>query len=940
MLEALIQQRSLHSKLLGLVDANQVDISQFQHMFGLSDFFFKVTEQYPDFIAELAHKQLFESTDRTDFQAALIEDAILQTKDINQFKQHIRKVRHCCLAIIAFRDMLGLASLDESLRHLSQLADLCIQAALSKVEQLFKPQWGLAYNQDGQRQTLLVVAMGKLGAQELNFSSDIDLIFFYPEEGHTQGGQRSLENQQYFIRIGQQLISVLNEVTQDGFVYRVDMRLRPYGDSGALAISFDAMEDYYQEQGREWERFAMVKARAVTGTEAEQQRFYKLLLPFVYRRYIDFGVLDAFRQLKSQIEIEIRRKNQADNIKLGAGGIREIEFIVQSLQLIRGGREPKLRERHLLSVLPLLAQFNFLAQSEVDALLTSYRFLRKLENALQAIDDKQTQLLPQDTQEQTRLARAMKYESWQQCYAAFDSHRKQVDTIFSSLFAEEKAQTLEQAPEKQQLQRYQDLWQGGQQQAFPHFAEAIQQFRQSRLLQKLTERGRKRLDKLMPLLLAVADQQADKSCIQRLLDLIAAIAKRTAYLELLTENPPMLEHLVELCASSERLASQLQQYPLLLDELLYPSALYQPTPIQDIENELNIALMRFDPSDAEAIIEGLRQFKLAFDLRVAAAELKGIFAVKQASRYLSHVATVIVSRVVKLAWQEMCAKYGVPAEGMRAEQVSGFAVIAYGKMGGMEMSYDSDLDLVYVHNLNTNAETLISHPEQKSIEVGRFLMRLAQRIVHLLSIRTTSGVLYEVDMRLRPSGNSGLLVSSEQAFIDYQLNEAWTWEHQALTRARVVAGDLTFKNMLVSVKQQVFVKTASQHDLAEQVVDMRHKLRENKLSPNAKDFDFKQSPGAMVDVEFISQYLTLKHGKQFAELIDESNTIRRLRILAQHQLLSAEDEQTLVAAYRECRAQVHLRALQNLPAKAALENLSYNPDNVCQIWRKIFADSE
>jgi [glutamine synthetase] adenylyltransferase / [glutamine synthetase]-adenylyl-L-tyrosine phosphorylase len=925
------------ASLRSLLSDLDIQRTQIELVASMSPFVNSVCTQYPNQMAELIKAGVLEQPERLDWQRENVSACFNQT-DINQVKSAMRQCRRLLMAVIAIRDLTGQASLRETLRHLSELADDFIQLTLDWLQNSAEDMFGCAYNQLAGKQSLVVLAMGKLGAKELNFSSDIDLIFCFDEEGVTRGGRRSVEHQQYFNRLGQLLIQMLSDHTADGFVYRVDMRLRPYGDSGALVLSYAAMEEYYQDQGREWERFAMVKARAVTGSAQEKKLITSMLKPFVFRRYIDFGVLDAIRQLKSQIEIEQRRKRHIDNIKLGSGGIREIEFIVQSLQLIRGGREPRLRERHLLNVLPLLAEFEFLSLAEIKQLKLSYQFLRKLENCLQALEDQQTQLLPQDQSNQNSLAVALGFGDWPSCYQSYITHSQQVHSIFASLFSESELEDAE-AKHANQSQSGTELWHGGFD-TEDDTSIAIDAFKQSKFITKMTERGRRRLDQLMPILLTlIVSNQASKQALQPILDLITAIAKRTAYLELLAENPPMLAHLVDLCAMSKRLASHLQSYPLLLDELLYPKSLYTPPPIDSIDSELGCALLRCDPDDAEQVVEGLRHFKLAHELRVAAAELKGVFDIKQVSRYLTEIATSIVKRVVQLAWQEMFDKYGAPFEGATRLKVEGFGVLAYGKVGGKEMGYDSDLDLVYIHDLETNGQTIVFEAQQKSIEVGRFVMRLAQRIMHLLSIRTASGVLYEVDMRLRPSGNSGLLVSQLDAFIDYQLNDAWTWEHQALTRACLIGGDEALGEKLISIKQRVFEKTAKQTDLLKQVVDMRQKLRGNKLNPTDKFFDLKQGLGGMVDIEFICQYLTLKHGASIDGFANESNTIERLKALADNQYIEKQQAQTLIQAYRDYRTQVNILAHQNAPAKLLLEITALNPDNVLKIWQNMMKES-
>ncbi|TFT55003.1 bifunctional [glutamate--ammonia ligase]-adenylyl-L-tyrosine phosphorylase/[glutamate--ammonia-ligase] adenylyltransferase, partial [Proteus mirabilis] len=737
-----------------------------------------------------------------------------------------------------------------TLKQLSVLAETLISVAKDTLYQQCCQQWGTPCDSEGKPQPLLILGMGKLGGFELNFSSDIDLIFAYPENGVTQGGRRELDNAQFFTRLGQKLIKVLDQHTMDGFVYRVDMRLRPFGESGPLVMSFAALEDYYQEQGRDWERYAMVKARVLGAEKREYcQILRQMLRPFVYRRYIDFSVIQSLRNMKSMISREVRRRGMIDNIKLGAGGIREIEFITQVFQLIRGGREPELQSHSLLTVLNVIAKLELLSAQETSQLADSYLFLRRLENLLQSIADQQTQTLPDNLEDKARLAFAMGFDDWQMLYQQINQKMQAVSVIFTQLIGED-----DENEDEEDVSEFKRLWllgrlpdsatlfhQGLTAEDRQAICQTLQLFRQDISKRTIGPRGRDVLDALMPKLLAkVCLQPQALVILQRITPLLLGIVSRTTYLELMQESDEVLTHVVRLCAASPMIAEQLTRHPLLLDELLDPHSLYQPLPLNAYQDELRQYLLRVPEEDEEQRLEALRQFKQAQLLRIAAEDIAGVLPVMKVSDHLTYLAEAIIHAVVHQAWSYMVKRYGEPAHLAQRDGL-GFAVVGYGKLGGWELGYSSDLDLVFLLDCPMNILTTGA----KQIDARQFYLRLAQRIIHLFSTRTSSGVLYEVDARLRPSGESGMLVSTIQAFDEYQKNEAWTWEHQALIRARMIYGDDQLQQMFARTRHETLCLARNATVLQQEVREMRQKMVQHLAPTQSNTFDLKASSGGI-----------------------------------------------------------------------------------------------
>ncbi|MGF1725216.1 bifunctional [glutamate--ammonia ligase]-adenylyl-L-tyrosine phosphorylase/[glutamate--ammonia-ligase] adenylyltransferase [Photobacterium nomapromontoriensis] len=851
----------------------------------------------------------------------------------------LRQFRCREMVWIAWRDFTAEASLAQSLAHLSQLAEAIIMEAYHWLYAQSCNEWGTPMNAAGEAQPMLILGMGKLGGGELNFSSDIDLIFTYPENGDTQGGRRSLSNAQFFTRLGQRLIKALDQQTYDGFCYRVDMRLRPFGDSGPLVMSYAALEDYYQEQGRDWERYAMIKAR-VMGRESfsQYQELRQMLRPFVFRRYIDFSAIQSLRRMKSMISSEVRRRGLHNNIKLGSGGIREVEFIAQSFQLIRGGRIPDLRGRGLRETLVAIREHGLLPDPQVDALEQGYDFLRRLENLLQAIDDKQTQTLPDKPLDQCRLALAMGYVDWSALTQAISQQMAAVHAVFDDIIgADEDELTLEAAAQ------YHEMWAMvkdpdvlltilNELEAPDAKSQALLLGNMKAELSKRTlgPRGREVLSRLMPAVLALVVLREDAAAVlERVNKLIVRIATRTTYLELLSEHPAALEQLIRLCAASPMVAAQLAQYPILLDELLDPQHLYRPTSLANYGDELREYLARIPEEDMEQQMEAIRQFKQTQLLRISAADIAGTLPLMKVSDHLTYLAEAIVAAVVNQAWLQMVDKYGSPSHLMDRDG-RGFAVLGYGKVGGWELGYGSDLDLVFLHDCPDNVYT----SGRKEIDGRQFYLRLAQRIVHLFSTRTSSGVLYEVDVRLRPSGASGLLVSTMEAFAEYQQQEAWTWEHQALVRARMIYGDNTLQHKFVAVREQILMQPREPVKLRSDVVAMRHKMREHLGSKQASMFGLKQDKGGITDIEFLAQYLVLQYASGERALTRWSDNIRVFDTMAEYGILAPEEAMQLKQAYCVMRDEIHRLSLLGLPAYVSNEAFMVERTAVQAIWHQ------
>ncbi|MBK8133821.1 MAG: bifunctional [glutamate--ammonia ligase]-adenylyl-L-tyrosine phosphorylase/[glutamate--ammonia-ligase] adenylyltransferase [Gammaproteobacteria bacterium] len=909
-----------------------------------SEFAASVCCRQPEAFLALAERGDLAAAWEADAIATDLAAALAGCPDADELGRRLRRFRNLAMLRIVWCDLTRSADLERTMAALSALAEACIRGALAFLHPEACRLWGTPIGIDsGQPQQLLVLAMGKLGGGELNLSSDIDLIFAYPEAGETVpvagGATRVLDNQEFFLRLGRKLIRALDQHTAEGFVFRVDMRLRPYGDSGALVASFDALAEYYQTQGRDWERYAMIKARAVSGDPAAGARLGDLLRAFTYRKYIDYSAIQALRDMKALINREVARRDMAGNIKLGAGGIREIEFIAQAFQLIRGGRDRRFQTPRLRAVLELIDRDALLPDRAGARLWDAYVFLRNTEHALQAWRDQQTQTLPAEAADRERLASLMGYPDWIRFAAALDAVRTEVRALFDAVVApaatagadDDRARAiwLLAAGESPLADELGGLGYGA---AAERAAEVLQQLHRSRGVQAMAADARGRLDHLMPLLIAECGADGAET-LHRVSAVVEAVARRSVYLTLLSENPGARRQLVRLCAASPWVADELAHYPALLDELLDPATLYAPPDRAGIATELTRHLERVPGDDLETRMEALRYFRRAHALRVAAAEITGALPLMKVSDYLTWLAEAILEEVVTFARAQLVARHGHPVTATGVEP--GFLVVGYGKLGGIELAHGSDLDLVFLHDAEPTLATDGAHP----LSNEQFFARLGQRVIHMLSTRTASGALYEVDMRLRPSGNSGLLVTSCDAFERYQAESAWVWEQQALVRARPVAGSAALAARFAAVRREVLCRPRERAALAREVCAMRAKMRAHLAAEasaqNQGLFDLKQDAGGIVDIEFMVQFAVLAESQHHPELARWTDNIRILDAIVTAGILPAADAETLREAYKTYRSAGHRLQLQREPGVVPAAEFTAPRAAVTAIWEHL-----
>ncbi len=928
-------------------------LQQIRHVFTLSEFALTQACRDPqDFLQLLTGGSLAHSQNTASMRGELQHQVKACTTE-DELQTVLRRFRNRQQLRIIWRDLTRQTELDETTHELSALADACISLSYHWLYEQQCRQSGIPTGRtSGQPQQLVVLAMGKLGAGELNLSSDVDLIFTYPEAGETSGTKRSLDNQEFFTRLGQKLIKVLDSQTVDGFVFRVDMRLRPYGAGGPLVHSFSAIEQYYQNQGRDWERYAMIKARVVAGDQQAGSRLLRILRPFVYRRYLDFSAIEALRSMKQLIQQEVMRKDMDDNIKLGTGGIREVEFIAQAYQLIHGGRDLSLQQRPLLDVLDTLARQGYKDADKVAELKQAYRFLRYTEHALQAVADRQTQRLPALPLERARLAAIMGFADWSTFAGQLGTYRLHVEQQFRAVIADpdhddEEYIGGEWLPVWEASISESSILQQLEEAGFADAATAWQrlcQLRNGSQVRAMQRLGRERLDAFMPRFLShVVEQEQPDLVLERVLPLIEAVARRSAYLVLLTENPGALSRLLELCAASPWIATELTRFPALLDELLNAGRLYRPPQAPELAAELRERLLRIPEDDLEQQMDVLRHFKLAHRLRVAASEIAGTLPLMKVSDYLTWLAEAVLEQVLRLVWHEMTHKHGTPRRLDGSTGELDFVIVGYGKLGGIELGHGSDLDLVFLYDCDPLADTDGPRP----IDGAQFYTRLGQRLISMLTTRTTSGGLYDVDMRLRPGGDSGLLVSSLSAFARYQEQEAWTWEHQALIRARVLTGSKRLTAEFDRVRLDILGRQREQEHLRQEVSQMRAKMRHNHGTRNtagglideaftaACQFDLKQDAGGIVDIEFMVQYAALAWSWRYPQLVTYTDNIRILDALGEASLISMNDMHLLQEAYKAYRAAAHRFALQKQHAVVSGEHFHSERQHVMRMWRAL-----
>ncbi len=819
-----------------------------------------------------------------------------------EFRSEIRRFRRRESLRLIWRDVNNVDKVETTLTGASVLAEVCLEAGLRHAEHQLTDRHGVIRTEAGVVQRLVVLALGKLGGGELNFSSDVDLVLAYDEAGSVSDGPRPLDAEVWYSRVCQHLISLLADRTPDGYVYRVDLRLRPFGNVGRVALSFGAMEQYYQREGRDWERYAWIKARPVAGDKAAGTRLLATLRPFVFRRYFDYTAFAGLREMKALIDAEVARKDLADHIKLGPGGIREIEFIVQLVQLIRGGREPALRVRGLLPALSVCEQLGLINATRSKRLAEAYRFLRRLENRVQMFADQQTHELPSDETQRHRITLALGYAGWSDLIAELDRHRTAVSEEFNAVMAPAR-----RAGSSARIAEWNALWQrcvdsGVDVEAFTEagfdpvqpIVAALESFLGSPILRAASTRSRERIDRVMPALFAAAaDSASPSACLVRLIGLVNAVARRSAYLALLDEQPVALRRLTAVFAASALLAERVIAHPLLLDELLDDRSEGPPPDRDEIEAEIQRRLGAVPDQDLEREIEMIQEQRLSALFRIGLAFLGERLDADKTARALAAVAEAVLTSVLRIAERDLVANHGTIDE--RYGDSAGMAVIGYGSLGGIELGFGSDLDLVFVYD---GSLASLESNGPKPLDGARYYARLAQRFVHLLTMLTRSGRLYEIDIRLRPDGGKGLLVTSLDAYAAYQQERAWTWEHQALVRARVVAGDVALGRRFTEARARALDARVYGAELRKKIVEMRTRWRKESDRSNETTLDLKQGRGALVDIEFLIQALVLEHASDFPRMLSATNTIDLIEMAASSHLLDASQATALLSAHK------------------------------------------
>lgn len=812
-------------------------------------------------------------------------------------------------------------------RELSDFADAAIQLAISFARLPLVEKYGEPISYDGELQEFIVIAMGKLGAQELNLSSDIDLIFAYDAQGETSG-RKKIDIQQFFILWGQKLIYLLDHVTADGFIFRVDMRLRPWGDGSPLALSYAALEKYLIQHGREWERYAWIKARAVTGGQQAAQ-LLQMTRPFVFRRYVDYSAFEAMRDMKALIEREVTRRQLQDDIKLGAGGIREVEFIVQVFQLIYGGSKTELQDRQCLVNLNHLAKAELLTSQEVNELTTAYLFLRRIEHAIQALNDQQTQALPVDDELRQRMIDTLAFTSWSEFIAVLNQQRQIVNNQFKKLIQDKAVadEPIQGRNLEYDLQHALD----------PDSYQVVERFWSGHAIKKLPAKAIERLKVFWPLCIElVLKLDHPDVALLRLMPLIESVMRRTVYLVMLIESRGALQRLVKMAEVSPWICEELTQYPVLLDEFL--STDFELPHRQDLQDTLRHQLLRIEVDQVEDQMRILRLFKKSSVLNVAASDVLAESPLMKVSDALTDIAEVCVQATLHLAYQAVARRYGYPLHqhGQRCTlDHNGFIVVGYGKLGGIELGYGSDLDVVFIHQLEEQADT----DGTKRISGFEFALKVAQRFMSLMTTQTLDGRVYEIDTRLRPSGEAGVLVTSLRAYQRYQLHNAWLWEHQALVRARCIAGDVQLREQFEQLRCDILTQPRDVNVVRQEVLNMREKMKSHLGSTEQQKksgiFHLKQDAGGIVDIEFMAQYVVLVWSGAKADLARYSDNVRILEDAATLGYLSKTEAQNLIQAYLSERAESHRLALANHNMQVNATDWQPTRDIVCNLWHRL-----
>ncbi len=825
----------------------------------------------------------------------------------------LRVTRALVLERLVRRDCDGHCGMAEVTVSMTDLAEFALNIAYTQVQMSLDDVHGAPITTSGQRAVLWTVGMGKLGARELNVSSDIDLIYIYDEDGETQGNKQSrgkISNHEYFAKVVRGISTLMADVTEHGFVFRVDLALRPNGNSGPSAVSLGALEDYLMAQGREWERFAWLKSRIVApaGDLATAPALRAVVLPFVYRKYLDYSVFDALRILHRQIREHATqraagRPERANDIKLSRGGIREIEFTVQLLQVVRGGQFPELRTRPTLQALQRVATAGLMPQGAADALASAYVFLRQLEHRIQYLDDQQTHIVPTDDADLDWLASSMGYGSCAALLCALDAHREVVATEFDRLLGNTQPckgcngaspdaagsldQQLAQLPKR--------------------FGERVALWRDHPRVLALSDAAGKRLLRLVQRTGQwLQEEKVSEDAAVRIADWIEPLLRRESYLSLLLERPAVHERLLRVLGTARWPARYLMKHPGVVDELASDAVLYEHFDPVQFEAELQLrcdALQGMGQDDDEALMMLLRRAQHAEVFRILVRDIEDRASVEQVADELSALADSVLKVTVRWCWQRLKIRHVDEPQ---------FAIIGYGKLGGKELGYGSDLDIVFVYD----------DPHEQA---GTVYAALVRKLIAWLSAKTAEGDLYEIDTALRPNGSSGLLVSTMAAFEGYQTqrgsNTAWVWEHQAMTRARCVLGSNDLQTRFKAVRTAVLCAPRDVMALAAEIKAMRERVRSAHRVPTDK-FDVKHSTGGMVDIEFAVQFLVLAHANNLRTLQDNAGNIALLQRAEAAGLLPVGLGTGAASAYRALRHVQHVARLNEEPTQVDQSQLT------------------
>ncbi|MBN2645723.1 MAG: bifunctional [glutamate--ammonia ligase]-adenylyl-L-tyrosine phosphorylase/[glutamate--ammonia-ligase] adenylyltransferase [Desulfuromonadaceae bacterium] len=900
-------------------------------MLGASTFLTSILCRFPHLAHELfCGGDLLNTKDIKQMRGEL-EQRLSPDADRELLKKVLRQYKHREVLRIAARDLSGLAALQEVTAELSSLAAASLQVACEHCQHLLQLEYGRPLldepDEEGQTEALFtVLGMGKFGGWELNFSSDIDLIYFYSSaQGRTRGGaggaESCIELHSYFVKLAELLTRTIGRATEDGFVFRVDLNLRPEGRSGELACSLAAAESYYESWGQNWERSAMMKARPVAGSIALGEKVLRALEPFIYRRYLDYGMVEDLKQMKQKIDSSLTRERESENnLKLGRGGIREIEFFIQALQLVFAGKDPLVRERSSLKALQLLAKAGHLSTRDAQTLSDAYVFLRTVEHRIQVVQERQTHSLPTSADELLRLARRSGFADLETFSHTLEQHRQHVMRIYRGLFfAGEEEMGEENSREVRFILNadvdapadadgVKDLLEAAGFREVDKAFDAFMRLRDGRFGPPMTRRVRRYYDRIVPTLVQELLHSAEPDMALRHLEtFLLSLRSHGNFYALLAENLKIIELLISLFATSTLLSRFFTQHPELLDSLVSSSYATSTKTIEEQRADLQLRLQGHE-EDYESQLDILRRFRNEEFLRIALNDLQGATLQGSGTLQLSTLAQVCLEVAVSLAQKEMLPRFGLPygEEGEGAQALAEFAVLGMGKLGGRELNYHSDLDIIFIYSGQGQTRPGPGTDLQrfKPLSNQEYFSRLGQRIISVLTLVTREGRLYEIDTRLRPSGNQGPLVTSLDAYASYHQNQAQLWERQALTKARVVVGSSLMTRRIERINEEITWKKPLPENLEAEIYRLRGRMEKEIARESQQQFNIKTGRGGLVDVEFLTQYLQLRYGEQFPS-VRQTNTLQAIQALGKEVLIPQTMVNRLTTGYK------FLRRLEN-----------------------------